>query len=141
MEQEMEAARAELKMFTQNIVEKTNLIEQLERQLQTNYNTQQEALIKEITNQTILTEEDWLKFKILFEKIHPGFFAQLRQRINDITIAEQRMAALIRLQLQPKQISSLLGISLNSVYKTKQRLRQRFNLQTDWHVEEFLAGL
>ena len=141
VEQEMEAARAELKMFTQNIVEKTNLIEQLERQLQTNYNTQQEALIKEITNQTILTEEDWLKFKILFEKIHPGFFAQLRQRINDITIAEQRMAALIRLQLQPKQISSLLGISLNSVYKTKQRLRQRFNLQTDWHVEEFLAGL
>lgn len=141
VEQEMESARAQLQLFTQNITEKTNLIEQLEQQLQTNHSSRQEALIKEITNQTILTEEDWGKFKILFEKIHPGFFAQLRQRINDITLAEQRMAALIRLQLQPKQISSLLGISLNSVYKTKQRLRNRFNLATDLQVEEFLTNL
>jgi DNA-binding CsgD family transcriptional regulator len=51
------------------------------------------------------------------------------------------MAALIRLQMQPKQMSALLGISTNSVYKTKQRLRHRFNLETDWHVEEFLTSL
>ena len=140
-ETERLAAIEQMNLFTQNLVEKSNLIEKLEQQLQTNHSAQQEALIKEITNQAILTEEDWSKFKILFEKIHPRFFSQLKQKVNDITIAEQRMAALIRLQLQPKQISSLLGISLNSVYKTKQRLRHRFNLETDWHVEEFLTSL
>jgi len=38
------------------------------------------------------------------------------------------MAALTRLQLNTKQMADVLGISPNSVIKTKQRLRQRFNL-------------
>ena len=59
----------------------------------------------------------------------------------DITIAEQRMAALIRLHLTTRQMASLLGISPNSVNKTKQRLRQRFNLPADLNVEEFIIKL
>ena len=140
-EAERLAAIEQMNLFTQNLVEKSNLIEKLEQQLQTNHSSGKEELIREITKQTILTEEDWGKFKIVFEKIHPGFFAKLKKRVNDITIAEQRMAALIHLNMQPKQMSALLGISTNSVYKTKQRLRHRFNLETDWHVEEFLTSL
>lgn len=142
VEQEMESARAELKMFTQNIIEKTNLIEKLELQVKAHeYNTDEHQIIEELSHQTILTEDDWLKFKTLFEKTHPRFFAKLKEKANDITLAEQRMAALTRLHLTTKQMAALLGISPNSVIKTKQRLRQRFNFETDFHVEEFLSRL
>jgi len=127
MEQEIASAQTQLKMFTENIIEKTNLVEKLEQELKgIEASTGHQAVISELSQQTILTEDDWLKFKTLFEKTHPGFFTKLKEQANDITVAEQRMAALTRLRLTTKQMAAVLGISSNSVIKAKQRLRQRF---------------
>jgi DNA-binding CsgD family transcriptional regulator len=141
-EAERRAANEQLEMFTQNVIEKSQLIEKLEQQLQTNLSDSgQEDIIRELTQQTILTEADWSKFKSLFETIYPGFFSKLKQKSGDITLAELRMSALIRLQLQPKQMAALLGISLNSVYKAKQRLRLRFKQGSDEEVETFIRSI
>jgi len=141
-EAEVAAAQEQLKMFTHNIIEKSDLIEKLEQQVKENaYSFEQQQLIEELTHQVILTEDDWGKFKKLFEKIHPAFFLKLKEKVTDITVAEQRMAALSRLHLTTKQMASLLGISPNSVNKTKQRLRQRFNLNADSNIEEFITKL
>ena len=78
---------------------------------------------------------------MLFEKTNPGFFTKLKTIVNDITLAEQRMAALTRLNLTTKQKAAVLGISPNSVIKAKQRLRDRFKFETDSQVEEFLTNL
>jgi len=141
-ESEVASARAQLLIFTQNIIEKSSLIEKLEQQIKLNENNfEQQQLIEELTHQAILTEDDWEKFRTLFEKIHPGFFRKLKESVTDITIAEQRMAALTRLHLNTKQMAALLGISPNSVNKTRQRLRQRLNLQLDSNIEEFVTKL
>jgi tetratricopeptide (TPR) repeat protein/DNA-binding CsgD family transcriptional regulator len=142
MEQEITAAQEQLKMFTENIVEKTSLIEKLEEQVKGNsISSEQQLLITELGQQTILTEEDWVKFKSLFEKIYPSFFQHLKERSADITVAEQRMAALIRLQLTSKQMAAMLGISVDSVHKTRQRLRQRLQLGNDINLDEYMAAV
>ncbi len=142
MEQEITSARAQLQMFTENIVEKTNLIEKLEQQVKSKgESSEQQALIHELSQQTILTEEDWIRFKTLFEKIYPSFFQQLKEKSADITLAEQRMAALTRLQLTSKQMAAMLGISVDSVHKTRQRLRQRLQLGIDINLDEYIAGI
>jgi hypothetical protein len=142
MEQEVASAKEQLKMFTENLVEKTNLIEKLESQAKGKQATsEQQAIISELSRQTILTEEDWNKFRSLFEKIYPGFFVNLREKVSDITIAELRMAALTRLHLSTNQIASILGISANSVYKTKQRLRQRLDIDPETDIEEAIAKM
>jgi len=139
---EIWAAREQLQLFTQNIVEKTTLIEQLQQQVNhRSFTLEQQELLSNITNTTILTEADWEKFKTLFDKIYPGFFIKLKENVNDITMAEQRMAALTRLHLSISQIASILGISPNSVYKTKQRLRQRLQVEPDKNIEEVLAKI
>jgi len=140
--QERTAAKEQLESFTQNLIEKTILIEKLETQLKANeYNAEQQQLVEELTHQAILTEDDWLKFKMLFEKTNPGFFTKLKAKVNDISLAEQRMAALTRLNLTTKQKAAVLGISPNSIIKAKQRLRDRFKFETDSQVEEFLTSL
>ena len=142
IEQEMESAREQLKMFTKSIIEKTNLIEKLELQMENKLKTQeQQQLIEELSSQSILTEDDWLNFKVMFEKLHVGFFEKINKHVNNITQAEQRMAALTLLHLTTKQIAAVLGISPNSVIKAKQRMRQRFNLQSDEEVESFIVSL
>ena len=141
-EKEVAVAREQLNTFTQNIIEKANLIEKLEQQVANKtLNFEQQQLVNELSRQTILTEEDWEKFKTIFETIYPGFFRGLKEKVSDITLAEQRMAALTRLQLSINQIASILGISPNSVYKTRQRLRQRLNLEPEKNIEEILTKI
>jgi len=141
-EKEMLAAKEQLNMFTQSIIEKTKLIEQLEQQVANKpFNEEQQQLANELSHQTILTEEDWEKFKSLFEKIYPGFFLKLKEMVPDITAAEQRMGALTRLHLNTKQMASMLGISPDSVYKIKQRLRKRLQLNDDATTETYLTKI
>jgi tetratricopeptide (TPR) repeat protein len=141
-EKELTAAKEQLDMFTQSIIEKTRVIEQLEQQVATKPLTdEQQLLAGELSRQTILTEEDWEKFKTLFEKIYPGFFLKLKEMVPDITVAEQRMAALIRLHLNTKQMAAMLGISTDSVYKIKQRLRKRLQLDDELATETFLTKI
>jgi DNA-binding CsgD family transcriptional regulator len=141
-EAEVAFAKEQMNLFTLNIIEKTNLIEKLEKELSNKtLSAEQQQLIAELSNQTILTEDDWDKFKTLFEKIYPGFFIGLKEKVSDITAAEQRMAALIKLHLSTREMGSMLGISPNSVNKTKQRLRQRINDNHSKGLEEVIAIL
>jgi tetratricopeptide (TPR) repeat protein len=142
MEQEIASAQTQLKMFTENIIEKTSLIEKLEQRVKgKEISADQQAIISDLTRQTILTEEDWDKFKSLFEKIYPGFFINLKEKFPDITLAEQRMAAFTRLQLTAKQMASMLGISVDSVHKTRQRLRQRLRVNPESSLEEIMTTI
>ena len=141
-EAETAAAKDQLTLFTQNVIEKTALIENLQQQLQQQeLNREQQQLVEELSHQTILTEQDWEKFKWLFEKLHPGFFNRLKEKTPGITIAELRMAALTRLQLSTKEMASMLGISIDSVRKTRLRLRQRLQIPEETNLEQSITGL
>lgn len=142
MEQEIASARDQLKMFTENVIEKTNLIEKLEMEVKgKEVSSEQQSIISQLTQQTILTEQDWYTFRSLFDKIYVGFFINLKDKFPDITLAEQRMAALTRLHLTTRQIASMLGISIDSVHKSRQRLRQLFQVGVDTNLEEVVAKL
>jgi DNA-binding CsgD family transcriptional regulator len=91
-----------------------------------------------LTNHLILTDEDWTHFKSLFDSVYPAFFLSLRNKVPDITQAEQRMAALSKLRLTAKEAANLLGVSPNTVYTTKRRLRQRLGLENDAELDPYL---
>ena len=136
----MVRGKQQMEMFTQNIIEKTRMIEKLEEQmLESSTPARQQETIAVLSNLTILTEEDWDKFKLLFEKIYPMFFQRLKTATPDITVAEQRMAALIRLKLTARQMASMQGISPDSVHKTRQRLRYRLSVSNETNLENFLG--
>jgi len=130
-EAEVQATREQLKIFTENLLEKTQLAENLQVQLLQHELDQPPVSEDDINLNAILTEEDWEKFKHIFERVYPSFFNQLKQTAPDIPASELRMAALIRLKIPARKSATILGISQNSVYKTRQRLRNRLNLETD----------
>ena len=131
------AAEEQLSQFTRFIVEKNELIEQLQQQLTVQQQEVNEALLK----QTILTDADWRRFKEMFEKVYPGFFSQLLAMAPDITAAEMRMASVIRLGLGNKYIASMLGVSGDTVRKARFRLRQRLQLNEDQPLEAFVCAI
>jgi tetratricopeptide (TPR) repeat protein len=142
LEREMASARDRLTLVTTNMSEKMVLIEKLQEQLRGNETTvEYRAVLSDITRLTILTETDWTEFKSIFETIYPGFFLKLTRNFPGITPAEQRTAALTRLHLGPRQIASMLGISVDSVHKSRQRLRKRFKLEAEANLDEVVATL
>jgi len=133
----MNNAKEKLEAFTRHLIEKNQLIETLQSQLL----QQHQDVNEELQNQSILTENDWLRFKEMFEKANPGFIGLLQTAAPDITTAELRLAALLRLNLGNKHIASMLGIGTDAVRKTKSRLRQRLQITLEDGLEEYIKGI
>ena len=138
-EQEVKNAREQISGFTQHIIEKNNLIETLQQQLSDKdvYQTP-EVVAESLSQYTLFTDEEWEKFKVEFAKAYPEFLNSLRLQVEQVTPAEERLAALIYLRLSNQQIANTLGISKDSVMRGKRRLKKRLNLPDPVTVEEFI---
>jgi tetratricopeptide (TPR) repeat protein len=141
-QQGQKLAAKELNTFKEEIIHKNNRIETLQESIRLQQNKLTDSnTIEELSKQIILTEDDWQNFKQLFEKTYPAFFKTIREKTPGITEAEQRMAALLKLQLNTKQIAAMQGISPDSVHKTRHRLRQRFGTGTTAELESIIAAM
>jgi hypothetical protein len=86
----------------------------------------------------ILTDEDWTKFKLYFDKAFPGMIFRLRHEFPTLTGSEQRLFLLIKLKNDSREMSDMLGISMESVRKNKYRLKKKLQLEEDQSLEEFI---
>jgi DNA-binding CsgD family transcriptional regulator len=135
-------AAEQLEKFKAELISKNEHLEELITSLQEHQNRQMDTQrMEELSRQMILTDDDWQNFKQLFEQTYPSFFNQLKVKAPGITEAEQRMAALIRIQLNTKQVASMQGISADSVHKTRQRLRLRFGTDSTVELENIIATI
>jgi cell division protein FtsL len=131
-EQELETAKLQLDEFINKIAEKNSLIEKISQELTDNSptgTTVSPEIMQHLENlqqSVILTEDDWLAFKKLFEKVWPGFFINLQNQYGELTPAEQRLIALNKLAISSKEMANMLGISVDSLRKSRYRLRKKY---------------
>ncbi|AQG80849.1 hypothetical protein [Spirosoma montaniterrae] len=86
-----------------------------------------------------LNQEDrWKYFVVLFERLHPLFFARIQSAYPTLNTYDIRLIALLKLNLSTKEISALLGISPQSANTARYRLRKRLDLDPDASLETFL---
>ena len=71
----------------------------------------------------------------------PNFFKDLKNRFPHITPAETRLVLLLKTEFEASEIANITGVSLSSVYKSRYRLRQKFNLTEDVDLEMFVKSL
>ena len=139
-----DSAEKEVKNITKILIEKNALILTLKQELSTvskEINDHEKVDdLQNIIQATILTNEEWDSYKMNFEKAYPGFLYKLRNSFEALTDAEERLFVLIKLQLKTREIAAVLGISSDSVKKTRQRLRKRIQLEKDDSLEEFIKN-
>lgn len=140
--QEVQRAKEQIASYTHHIIEKDNLIKALQQQVAHKDQPEQESEIPaHLLQYTLFTDNEWEKFKSEFAKAYPDFLQTIREQIEQITPAEERLAALIYLQLNTSQIANTLGISKDSVQRSKRRLKRRLNLPEPVTVEEYIYNL
>ena len=136
-EQEANRAKNQVKAFIENIIEKENLILSLQEQLATDNEQLNDSLIQ----YTLITDTEWDKFRVEFTKAYPRFLPLLHTKLPTINPAEERLSALLCLHLTTNQIANTLGIGKESVGRSKRRLKQRLQLNTEDKLEDFICGL
>lgn len=150
IKQELNFNKQQLSDYTETLKEKSIQIISLENQIKATLGEESgiklihqglqssEDLIDSIYGFKILTDEDWIRFKRYFDNVYPGMIQRLRELQPDITAAEQRLFMLIRLNSESKEIADMLGISPESVRKTKYRLKKKLSRLEDVSLDEFI---
>jgi hypothetical protein len=70
-------------------------------------------------------DEEWDKFKLHFEQVHPRFFKELQSAHPHLTRYELRLYAYFHINLSTKEIAALLNIAPASVRQAKMRLNKK----------------
>jgi hypothetical protein len=146
-EEELNMALTEIKGFTFHIIEKNKLLEaytteidKLRAEHHSITNQQMESLerLKELT---VLTDEEWNQFKTLFGKIHPGYLQSLNDKYPDLTPAEIRFMVFTKLNITPKEMTAMLGVSTETIRGIRFRLKKKLNLQDGNEIEKVVKEI
>ena len=139
-EQNLKLSELKLDGFKKRIQEKRQLIDNMPEQLASLSNINND-IIFQLQQSTILTEEDWQNFKILFEQVHSGFLTQLKEKYPQLSPAEIRFLSLAKLNFSRKEMSSALGVSTQSIHTNWYRIRKKLDLSESATVEELIETI
>lgn len=147
IQKELDHKTQELTAYTLNFIQKNELLAELTdkvNQLKSSEEVRSTSTDKGLTqlNNLIMNsmriDQDWENFRKMFEDIHPDFNYRLKSAFPDIGNAELKLCALLRLNLNLKESSKILGISSDSVKTARSRLRKKLGLVTEENLVDFL---
>lgn len=81
----------------------------------------------------------WESFESAFNQLRPNFKNALLADYPTLTPGELRMACLMSLDMETRQISSMLRILPESVKKTRHRLRSKLDVDPETNIPELLS--
>lgn len=148
LQMEMRAKDAEMLSQTSSIIKKNELIyqvkEELDRYQEKVANKSFNPLYNKINfllNSSLNSEEDWTNFMFQFELKHPTFFKFLKINYPQLTANDLKLCACLKINLDSKEIASLMNLSVRSVENNRSRLRKKMDLQPEQNLNEFIISI
>ena len=148
LQQEVEQKSAELLTQTSFIIQKNELILRIKDIVDDFYSKNKiNALlplyhkINSLLNNNMNSEDDWKMFLIKFEEKHTGFFKKMKALYPQLTNNDLRLCACLKLNLETKEIASLMNLSIRAVENSRYRLRKKLNIQPSQNLNEFFLEI
>lgn len=147
LEAELQNKNNELSLQTSALVKRNQaiqaLLDELERQKETladRYPNKLYMRMKNLMEESLNDQADWLLFESHFNSAHQNFIERLRQQYSDITSGDLRICCLLRMNLSTKEIASLLNVSIRAIELRRYRLRKRLSLDGETNLIDFLMN-
>lgn len=147
LKQQLEVKSRELSTHTLNLIKNNQFLESLRNNLQVmvkddkrDQKKQMNQMLTEI-NQSFNHERNWKEFTQAFEQVHHQFLESLKNLSNELTSADMRLIALLKMNLDSADIATLLGISIDSLRVSRYRLRKKLNLAQGDNLSAFVQAL
>lgn len=97
--------------------------------------------LNQVIGESLKKDDEWDRFKIHFDQVHPGFFTTLKKRYPDLSENELKLCAYIRIGLRAKQIAEMLNVTADSVNTNRYRLRKKLQLEKNTNLDDFIRNL
>ncbi|MDX2283376.1 MAG: tetratricopeptide repeat protein [Bacteroidia bacterium] len=145
--EELAAKSSSLSAHTLHTIRKNQVLDQIRSRLQATLKARSREYRQVIQDTLRLTEahldqeREWEDFRKMFEQVHQAFFDVLAQRFPDLSPAEIKLCALIRLRMESRDMAAFLGISPDSLRIARYRLKRKLGLGPDTSLTEFVQTL
>ncbi len=147
LQKSLEMKTQVLSAYTLHIIQKNQLLKDLHSTLEKmvkdekrDQKKQMQQLIQQI-DINFNQDQNWDEFRNRFEQVHESFFEKVRRICHDLTANDLRLVALIKMNINSADMSTLLGISPDSLRVTRYRLRKKFNLEKGENLSTFIQSI
>lgn len=143
-----QVAQQQLEAFTKNIQEKNQLIETFAQEIEkykalpcSNELPEKDKSLETLQGSVILTEEQWVDFQALFDKVYVGYIGRAKEKFQDLTPAELRFIVITRLGLNNKEMAAMLGVGAEAIRVSKHRIIKKIKPAEGATLEEIINSI
>ncbi|COW58930.1 Uncharacterised protein [Mycobacterium tuberculosis] len=98
--------------------------------------------IQKLIKEEMLLHSDFEDIKMQIQELHPDFFKWLSDKaIQKLTLLDLKYCTYLYLKMTTKQIAQVLHVEPQSVRMFKYRLKQKFGLDKEIDLEDFLSNI
>ena len=141
---QLELKSKELTTHTLQIIQKNQVLEEIKKDLTAilkDEKRDQKKQLRQLTEKINLSfnqDKYWDDFRKIFDQVHPYFFSQLTRQFPDLTAADLRLIALLKMNISSADVATLLGISSDSLRVARYRLRKKIDLNEGESLSAFI---
>ena len=130
-DKKLQTTNTSLASFKAYLVDRNRHIDKIDTEIsklrETGRSTKTISAMEELKISHLVTDENWNKFKQVFIREEPDYYQYIINSFPGLTESNLRIILLNRLELNNIEIAQLLGLSVDGVKKSKQRLRKKFD--------------
>lgn len=147
MKAEIKSKDNDLMNFALHLVQKNQILQQLKKDLKTlsnNTDIETSRKLRELSlnvQQSLQIQQDIEEFQQKVDQTYSEFYGKLKEKYPSLTKNEERLCAMLRLNLSSKEIASINNISLKAVEMSRYRLRKKCNIENSEILPDFLQNL
>lgn len=138
----LEMKNKELAISAMQLIERDEYLTKLKDKLLTPSGRVSTKGVKQVLRSiSISSAQNWEEFRTRFVAVNESFYERLHEQFPNLSPGDQKLCALVKLNLSSKEMSKLLGISIESVHTTRYRLRKKLGLTRNVNLTEFIRGV
>jgi tetratricopeptide (TPR) repeat protein len=147
LKQQLDIRSRELSSHILHLVQKTEVMEEIRNGLQDiikDDRRDQKKQLRQLLNKiqvSVAQDDYWNEFRLIFDKVHESFFATLNRHCPELTPADVRLLALVKMNLGSADMSRLLGVTPDSLRVMRYRVKKKLKLGADDSLQQFIDQL
>ncbi len=127
---------------TKALAEKQEIVNRLEEEITKSKSLNMptysiEQILSEIQQNNMTIES----FDLKFNEIYPDFYTRLYQTCSDLSQSEIRVCALIKMNMNTKEIANLLNVSPSTIDNHRFRVRKKLELEKGTNLFDAIQNL
>jgi tetratricopeptide (TPR) repeat protein/DNA-binding CsgD family transcriptional regulator len=92
-------------------------------------------------NFSFAQDDYWNEFRLIFDKVHAQFFTTIKAQSPDLTPAEIRLLALVKMELASADMAKLLGVTVDSLRVMRYRVKKKLHIDTGDSLQQYVRQL